>query len=466
MNRSHSNFARALALFLALCLAVPPATFARQTVLTGANAVSVEQEIQLGHEAAQQTMQKQPVLPDNNEITQYVRRLGQQLTAVAPGYKWPYEFHVVNTKDVNAFALPGGPMFVNLGAIMAADHENELAGVMAHEISHVVDRHATRAYTKQQKYQAPLAILGAVLGSAGGLGNIAALGAQFAVGSYFLKNSRTAESQADLMGTDIMYDAGYNPQGLADFFLKLERMGGQGVPEFLSDHPNPGNREQAVQKELSTMPPKQFKGDSPEFLRIKQMVGSLQHPGGGVPAPTRGSGAQEGTPSAPSSGSIKPSGSFQTLQHNLYSVQYPSNWQVYGDQQSDVTIAPQGGVAPGSSGQAEVAYGVIVSQFESENRGASLDSATHQLIDQLRSGNPDMRQAGSDEDIMVNGVPAKSIEFTSKSPVQGQTERDWLITVQRPDGMVSYLVFIAPDKDFRSLRPTFEQMLRTFHVKS
>ncbi len=462
MKTTHSKFVKSVALTLTMLLVCSPSMFARQEILSGADAVSVEQEIQLGRQAAQQTAQKEPMLPDNSEITQYVRHLGQQLVAAAPGYKWPFEFHVVNTKDVNAFALPGGPMFINIGAIMAADHENELAGVMAHEMSHVIDRHATRAYTKQQKYQVGLGILGALLGGRGGLAGLADMAAQFGVGSYFLKNSRTAESQADLLGTDIEYDAGYNPQGLADFFVKLERMGGQGVPQFLSDHPNPGNREAAVQHEVSTLPPRQFKRDSSEFLHVKQMVGTLQAPGRGIPPASK----QSSQGSNQATGGMQPSGSFQTLQHNLYSIEYPSNWQVFGDPQSDVTVAPQGGVAQGSNGQAEVAYGAIISTFEPEQRGGNaLDDATHQLVDQLRSGNPDMRQSGSEENIRVNGTQAKSTEFTSKSPVQGQKERDWLVTIERPDGRVSYMVFISPDRDFRSLRPAFEQMLRSFHVK-
>ncbi|GAC1659324.1 MAG: hypothetical protein NVS9B15_21700 [Acidobacteriaceae bacterium] len=464
MRHSQSLCGRAVALVLTSMLVVPPSAFARQQVLQGSDAVSVEQEIQLGHEAAQQTRQKEPVLPDNNEISQYVRRLGQNLVSVAPGDKWPFEFHVVNTKDVNAFALPGGPMFVNIGAIMEADHENELAGVMAHEMSHVIDRHATRAYTKQQKYQVGLGVLGALLGGRGGLGQIAGLGAQFAIGSVFLKNSRTAESQADLLGTDIMHDAGYDPRGLADFFAKLSEMGSRG-PQFLSDHPDPGNRREAVIQEVSTLQPREYRGDSPEWIRIKQMVGNLQHPGSGVPAASQG-GRQQGSPEYAGPAGVRPNGSFQTLNHNLYSIQYPSNWQVSGDTSSDVTIAPEGGVAQGQNGQAEVAYGVMISGFEPEQRSNNLlDDATHELIDQLRQGNPDMRQAGSEETIRVNGAPAKSIEFTSRSPIQGQKERDWLVTVARQDGSILYLVFVTPDADFRSLRPAFEQMLRSMHVR-
>src|SRR5947209_4327018 len=463
MNSSRSWFARVMAIAMVAMLAFPEAALARQQVLQGSDAVSVDQEIQLGREAAQQTMQKQPVLPDNNEITQYVRHLGQDLVRVAPGDKWPFEFHVVNTKDVNAFALPGGPMFVNLGAIMEADHENELVGVMAHEMSHVIDRHATRAYTKQQKYQVGLGVLGAILGRGGALSQIAGLGAQFAVGSVFLKKSRAAESQADLLGTDMMHDAGYDPRGLADFFGKLEEMGNRS-PEFLSDHPNPGNRRQAVIQEMGTLQQVQYKPDSAEWVRVKRRVGSLEHPGSGVPAATSG-GAQNSQGYSGPAG-VRPNGQMRTLNHNAFSVDYPANWQVMGDQSSDVTIAPDGGVAQNQQGQAEVAYGVMISGFEPEQRSNNpRDDATHELVDQLRQGNPDMRQTGSDESIRVNGAPGRSIEFTSRSPIQGQRERDWVVTMLRQDGTVLYMVFVAPERDYGPLRPTFERMLRTVRLK-
>lgn len=467
MHERRSASPKFIALLLIALIAAPPASFARYRPSTGANSYSVEQEIQIGQQAAAQTMQKMPILPENNPVSQYIAHLGQELAAHAPGYKWPYSYHVVNTKDINAFALPGGPVFINLGTIQAADTEAQLAGVLAHETSHVVERHATRAATKEAKYQVGLGILGALLGGRGIGGALAAEGAKFAVGSYFLHNSRENEQEADLVGTDIMYDTGFNPEGMAEFFQKLEKMGGggQGVPQFLSDHPDPGNRYAAVEQEISTLPPKSdYRPDSAEFRRIKQLVATMHPPSGQSAAP---GAAQTNGDRSGQAGVMAPSGSFQQMQHNNYTLDYPSNWQVLGDAQSDVTIAPQGGVGRDQNGQGAVAYGVIVSTFDGGQRGAAsgLDEDTRQLIDQLRQGNPQMRQAGSAENIRVNGVPGKSIEFTGNSPIQGQKERDWLVTVQRPDGTISYLVFIAPAHDFNALRPTFEQMLRSFRVR-
>src|SRR5258706_11467129 len=156
--------AKALAVFLILILAMPLPLFARYQPTRGSNAFSREQELQAGQQASADVLKKMPVLPESDPVTQYVQRLGAQLTVHAPGDPWPYHFRVVNQKEINAFALPGGPIFINMGTIQAADNEAQLAGVMAHEISHVVQRHGTRAASKQVLAQMPVALVGGLLG--------------------------------------------------------------------------------------------------------------------------------------------------------------------------------------------------------------------------------------------------------------------------------------------------------------
>src|SRR5438477_4985325 len=245
--------ARMLAVLLAFCIVDPQVLIARVTPSHGFDMFSAQEEVQAGQQASSQVSKQLPILRESDPITIYVQRLGRQLAAHAPGEKWPYSFHVVNQKEINAFALPGGPVYVNLGTIQAADNEAELAGVMAHEISHVVQRHGTRQATKQMAAQLPLAILGGLMGR-GALSQAAQLGISFGVGSYFLKNSRQAENEADLLGTDIMYDSGYEPHQMAVFFEKLNNQEGAAgnslINQFLSDHPNPGNRVESVSKEV------------------------------------------------------------------------------------------------------------------------------------------------------------------------------------------------------------------------
>ena len=462
--KTRSLGARCLTLLLTLSISTPALLQGRVTPTRGFDMFSPQEELQAGQQAQASVRKQLPLLPDSDPIVKYVQHLGAQLAAHAPGEKWPYSFHVVNQKEINAFALPGGPVYVNLGTIQAADNEAELAGVMAHEISHVVQRHGTRQATKQMAAQLPLAILGGLMGR-GALSQAAQLGISFGVGSYFLKNSRQAEREADLLGADIMYDSGFDPHAMAQFLTKIQQQGGSRAPQFLSDHPDPGNRVQYVSREVATLAPKEFRNDSADFRQTKQRVMGMkpltaqqiaaQQKSGGVGQPGSGQPA----------GDIAPSGSMRTLNHDAFQLSYPDNWQVFGDQNSAVTIAPRGGVS-----QNAVAYGVMINGFQPENPNATLDQATHELLASLRQSNPDLRAIGHDENIRLNGVAGKSVDLIGNSPLQDQNgrvarERDWLVTAKRSDGNLLYLIFISPDQDFGPLRPTFEQMLRTFRMR-
>ncbi|MBZ5706193.1 MAG: M48 family metalloprotease [Acidobacteriia bacterium] len=459
--KASSCTVRCWAVVLAVCLATPQLLDARVTPTHGFDLFSAQEEVQAGQQAAAQIPKQLPLLPDSSPITQYVQHLGHELAAHAPGEQWPYSFHVVNQKDINAFALPGGPVYVNLGTIQAADNEAELAGVIAHEISHVVQRHGTRAASKQMAAQLPLAILGGIMGR-GALSQMAQLGLSFGVGSYFLKNSRQSEKEADLLGADIMYDTGFNPQAMAQFFEKIQSQGGSRAPQFFSDHPDPGNRVEYVSAEVDTLPRKQqYRSDSDEFRQIKQEVAGMKPLTAQQIAAGQKQGGTVGLPGA----DVTPSGNMRSLNHDYFQISYPENWQVFGDRTSAVTIAPQSGVS-----QDAVAYGVMINVYQLEDPSASLDQDTHALLSSLRQSNPDLRQIGNDESIRVSGVPGRSVDLIGTSPVRDQNgrpaqERDWLVTLERSDGNLLYLVFIAPEKDFGSLRPTFEQILRTLKVR-
>src|SRR4029077_8300599 len=461
--RLNAIVVRCLALWLAIAVASPLLLHARVEPSHGFDMFSAQEEIQAGQQAAQQVSRQLPLLPDSDPVTIYVQRLGRQLAAHAPGEKWPYSFHVVNQKEINAFALPGGPIFVNLGTIQAADNEAQLAGVIAHEISHVVQRHGTRAASKQMAAQLPLAILGGVMGQ-GALSQMTQMGLSFGVGSYFLKNSRKAESEADLLGSDIMYDNSFNPQAMAQFFTKLEKEGSVARgPQFLSDHPDPGNRAQAVAKEVATLPRKtSYRSDSAEFRDIKQRVTGMRP----LTAQQIAERQQQQTPAmSAASGGAQPSASLRSFSHRDFAISYPEDWQVFGDQNSAVTIAPQSGVW-----QNAVAYGMMINSYQPEDANASLDQATHELLATLRQSNPDLRALGHDENIRVNGIAGKSVDLVGNSPLRDQSgrasqERDWLVALMRKDGTLLYVVSIAPDKDFEALRPTFEQMLKSLKLR-
>jgi len=484
MKRS-SQF-RGLALLLALLVTEPAwtaaPTGAPQLPDPGSVAMSKQQQEQLGRQAMAEVYQQIPVLPDSSPQTQYIRQLGKRLAGVIPQeYSWPFEFHVIPQKDINAFALPGGPMFVNVGAIVAAENEAELAGVMAHEMSHVYMQHSAKQASKAQ-WTSLLGALGGLFGG-GAAGNLARLGIQLGAGTLMMKYSRGDEAQADAVGAIILYKAGYNPKALADFFEKLERQGGGGGPQFLSDHPNPGNRQAAIEKEVSNWPPKNYVSNSQAFVRAKQDAGAVKtytgeqiaegskqgvwaqqnRQSGVIPPNLPSSEGARGNLADVSFPQVRPARNLTQLQHSAFSISYPENWQISGDRQSAVTIAPQAGVGEGA-----IAYGVVIGGAQDPNAG-SLDQATADLVQTLQQSNPGLRVSAKAENIEVNGLQAQSVNLTGVSPMQqnGEAlrERNWLVTVARPRGGLLYLVFIAPDRDFGQLRSTYEQMLNSLQLR-
>ncbi len=259
-------------------LMIPGALAQRTQLKPGWNMFSPQQDIEVGKKAALDA-QKQLPLCNAPKVDSYLTQLGTHLAAKLPtgGVEYPFEFHCVNDKAINAFALPGGYVFVNRGAIESADNEAQLAGVMAHELSHVALRHGTNQATKAEAAQGVLGIAGGIFGGSTGGALLTQLGS-FAAGGVLLRYSRTAESQADTMGTQVLYDSGYDPRALAQFFEKLEaETKGKNPPEFFSDHPNPEHRIERVDEEIDKLGgvPPNAKRDSAEFEAAKREVLAL-----------------------------------------------------------------------------------------------------------------------------------------------------------------------------------------------
>src|SRR5688572_31903948 len=224
--------------------------FGQTKIVAPENNYKIEEDVKAGREAAREVEQQLPIMRDDG-VDDYVERIGARLVQAIPAEfqhrEFRYEFDVVNVSDLNAFALPGGPMYINRGMLEAAKNEGEVAGVLAHEISHVALRHGTAQAGKATKYQVGSIIgqiAGAVLG--GTLGQVISLGSQFGFGTAFLKYGREYERQADLLGAQIMARAGYDPRDMASMFETIQSRSGNGGPEWLSSHPNPSNRRQAI----------------------------------------------------------------------------------------------------------------------------------------------------------------------------------------------------------------------------
>jgi len=458
--------------------------------------MSRENQRALGLQAAGQVYQQMPVLPDSSPETKYIRQLGQKLVAtIPPEHSWPFDFHVVDQKEINAFALPGGPMFVNIGTITAAANESELAGVMAHEMSHVYMQHSAKQEHKAETTGILAGIAEAAMGATvgGTVGQLGAMGIQMGTEGLMLKYSRSDESQADAVGAMILYKAGYDPQAMANFFKTLEVQGGQTPPQWLSDHPNPGNREQAIEKEIRNWPPKEYVSNSPAFQQVRQHAtgvkaytgqeiaqgaksgewSALNKKNGATFTPT-GASALTTNASAPAPGSspnvpavsiqsVLPSEHMVTADLGPIKVEHPENWQVIMPQKQgqSVSIAPQAGITANGVGYGVVLNGVAPPKGER----MSIDEVTRALVKNMQQSSG-LQPAGDAEPITVGGIQGRSVPLQSISPFPGangqpQKERDWLVAVPQHDGSVIFLVFVAPQSEFDRFRPTYEKMLKS-----
>ncbi len=440
-------------LLLAFLVATPQAWAQRTSLKPGWNKFSPQEDINLGKQAATDAQRHLP-LCNAPKVDAYLTQLGARLVQKLPtgGVQYPFEFHCVNDKAINAFALPGGYVFINRGAIEAADNESQLAGVMAHELSHVALRHGTNQATKAILAETGLGIFGALFGDSTGGALLTTLGS-FTAGGVLLRYSRTAESQADVMGTQVLYDAGYDPRAMAQFFEKLEgESKGKNPPEFFSDHPSPERRVERVDEEVEKLGGAQpnARRDSAEFEAVKREVLALPV----VKKPVPGAAAAAAAP-------VPPSRNFATYQASAFTLKYPDNWKKYPDSEgSGVSFAPEGGVLDDGSGHGALGYGLIVSVSKTQgdsNDSNALDSATRQVIQDLQKANPSMKITRQGERLRLNGRPGLSTYLSNVSPAGGQ-EADWVVTVLRPEGLV-YFVCVAPQSAYDNYDKTFSAIL-------
>ncbi|MBE0659003.1 MAG: M48 family metalloprotease [Bryobacteraceae bacterium] len=450
----------------------------RTSLKPGWNMFSAEQDVELGQQAANEVSQQVLMLNDSR-VDNYLNKLGQRLVANAPGFKFPYTFQTVNDRGINAFALPGGHIYINRGVIEAADTESQLAGVMAHEAAHVALRHGTNQASKASAAQMPLAILGGLLGSNSTGAALAQLGAGFTVNSILLKYSRDAERQADLMGTQILFDSGLDPRGMGQFFQKIE--GSNGIA-FFSDHPNPDRRIDSVNEEVARLGSKRITGGTQEFAQIKRYVQSLPAPRPNQLQSQSQSQTQTQQQQNTSNQRDATSQRSVTFENAMLRINHPDNWQAYG-QGDAVTIAPRGGMVSDSNGNQALAYGVVVNLYEphwDQNTGQQLqgggygqgassqmtpEAATNQLILALQQSNRNMRVVRRQGTVNMSGERGLSTFLSNDSPVQnGGRETNWLVTLPKQEGLL-FFVFTAPEREFQSYENVFQQMLYSVRFK-
>jgi Zn-dependent protease with chaperone function len=445
-------------------LVLSAAALGAQTVIKAPkNKYSLSDDIKLGADAAAKVEKEMPILRDD-AVTSYVQRVGARLVdAIPPELQHPefhYTFKVVNVREINAFALPGGPMYVNRGMIEAAHNEGEVAGVVAHELSHVALRHGTAQATKATKFefgQLAGAVAGAIVG--GTAGSAISQVSQLGIGTAFLRYSRDYEKQADLLGSHMMADAGYDPRDMAAVFRTIEEQGGSGGPQWLSDHPNPGNRSAYITKEAELLQVNNPRGDGRDFDVVKARLKAM------APAPKTGEKVAKGSnrpaaetkpDTAPVPSTVEPPASRYTTwtEAELFRISVPSNWRELPGKAS-VTFAPDGAVGT-VKGERVFTHGVEVGL--SRIAANDLESATDGLIESLRQANPRLARSGAYERGTLGGRRSVRVVLSNVSDVSGAPERITLQTTLMRDGSLCYLFGIAPAADYGRYEPIFQRV--------
>src|SRR3954462_3644649 len=389
---------RAVFLVLSVLVVVYAQKAPKQTLVkTQKTSMTRDQELQLGKEAASQVEREMEVV-SNPEIEGWLNQIGQRLAKAPEANAYPYYFKVVNEPSVNAFALPGGPMYVHTGLLQAADSEGEVAGVLAHEMSHVALRHGAAQMGKQQTWGTVFGLAGAAAGMvtrSGGECGMLCQAAQMGMGiggnSMLMKFSRGYERDADLNGARMLASSNYDPIGLPTFFEKLQKkVGSSGEPKglalWMSSHPATGSRIQSVSQDMTFYPKREYTASTGNFPHVKQLVASLPaakpKPGFLILA-KQGASPRTNLPAE-----------FKDFQANGFAIGYPSSWAVGAPKPgSSMYIVPQGGVAQGKKGETELLAGAMLDYYVPQGGAASakVDAATKQFLDALRKGDANVR---------------------------------------------------------------------------
>lgn len=288
MNKTSSRPLRRVALLLASAALLAGACQMYDQIVTPMFMMSTEQEAALGKQVAQE-VEKQMKFVNDPTMLAYVRKLGSYVTGYAPKKaEFPTQFFIINNPEINAFAIPGGNMYVHTGLLEAAEDESEILGVMAHEYGHVLYRHSAKQASRTTGAQTLSSlVLGDQAGIASSVGGLVASGA---LQSY----SRQDELEADSVAVPTLYASGYDPNGMVSLFQTLKQRYGEqsGLMLYFSSHPATSDRIQRVQASIAALPPKQYARPVAELRQIQARIEDLGLSGKKAAAAK----AQQGTP--------------------------------------------------------------------------------------------------------------------------------------------------------------------------
>lgn len=485
-----STFRPASAALLALAVTFVPlarpvgAQVAIKRAPSGFNLFPVEQDVDVGRQSARE-LDGQLALVTDARTEQFLTSIVALLAAQAPGPKYPFRVTTYHSTQVNALALPGGPMYVNRGLFALARSEAEVAGVLAHAMSHVILRHGTGRASKAYLREAGLGALGGLAGGSTAARVINAVGG-FGTNAVFLRFSRSDEYEADALGAELLAKAGYDPVALATMFatLRRERSRNPGLESFFGCHPSAPDRETRIRNLSNVLE----RGGSQEvvggFSRIRWRGGAT------APAPRWNTATGTVAPrSAPVTLDVPaPSSRFTQFSHPDASltIDHPSNWTAHSSGLA-VSFAPPGGVVERDNGRPSLLHGVIVNYYapfeddverwnnsltrhyapfeDRTRRRGVLEDATDDLVRQILSAHSWLSaRTGSARAEVVDGARGYSVRLSGRSPVTGEVERVTVHTRELPGDHVIYMACVAPGRSANAVERACARMVQSLRV--
>ena len=479
--------------FLVLLVVACSHLMGQTRVKPGFNLFSPEQDVEIGAKSAEEIEGQLPIIEESH-VQAFIGQIGERLGEVIQGPDFPYQFKVTNLSDINAFALPGGYMYINRGLIEAASTEAELAGVMAHEMAHVALRHGTNQASKAYLAQAGLGVLGGLLGGSSSTGQLIGAVGGFGLNAVFLKFSRSAEEQADIVGAQTLVKAGYDPVAMADFFEMMRAQSG-GDPgkfeQFFSTHPAPANRARRIEEEARLLgdpkpgtPVGGLKKVQQELGRMPKapaMQEAMQEKGESGSTGSAGDPSDGGAKS-PDLGRIEPPSSQLEAYHSrdgVFRIRYPSNWSpTPTDDGAGVTIVPAGGTVTQSSGEQSIIYGMLVGEFDptasrsSDGRDARepfsrndrLGRTSNAFLRGLVRNNNYLKPLRTSEDLVLDGSEALSATYEGRSPGTDQQETVVVFTRTLGPDQLIYIILVAPSARYSELMHPLRRILSSLSV--
>jgi beta-barrel assembly-enhancing protease len=457
---------------LAIVLILPLAAYSQKApkqadVKVQRTSLSRDQETQLGKQFAGQVEREMEVV-HNPEVEKWLNQIGQNLAKTPQANAYPYYFKLVNDDSINAFALPGGPMYVHTGLLKAADNEGEVAGVLAHEMSHVALRHSAAQIGKQQTYGTLFQIVGLAAGTlttdqngqCGLVCQITQAGTSLGENSLLMKFSRGYEKDADLNGARMMSSAGYDPIQLPTFFEKLTKTQGtaaepRGLALWMASHPATGSRIQYVSDDIKFYPKRDYKANTGNFAKIKKIIATVPPP---KPQPGKLIQAKQGA-----TGRTNLPAGMKDYPANGFSIGFPSTWQAgQAEPGGSLYMVPQGGVAKGQNGGVELINGAMIDYYvpQAGASTANLDASTKEFLDGLQKGDPNLK-ADKPQRVQLGNKTALKTRLTTKTSVQQDPDQVvYLYTVARESGLW-YSALAGQKSKMTDLEPTFTQMINS-----